>query len=277
MQRIVIIGEDSYLATGLIPCFGRNEVQCFAFDTWTKNIDVLRNADYVFNFAIHPNFLRMNLAEDEILDIQLAHALAGSKAQLVFMSSRKVYGTTDVCKIHKEEDETPGFDFYSKNKVKTELALQKILGDNVTILRIANILGEPVARHGYKTFIGWISEGYINDGKLTVNQNEQATKDFITKDFLHNVFVAVTDNNLRGIYNVSSGTGTTVQDVLAGYVGSENLVLQGQNLPKTDQFILDNTKLKQATGLSLSKQEIDKYLAKCHQILDLFRQKEQQR
>ena len=270
MQKVVIIGDDSYLAGGLIPHFKQDDLKCFTFDNWKDNIPALRQADYVLNFAIHPDFMKRDMDESEILDIQLANALKGSKARQVLMSSRKVYGTTDECVTHKETDSLSGFDFYSKNKIKTEKALKEILGDNAVILRIANILGEPVARTGYKTFIGWISENYITTGKLVVTQNETARKDFIPKTFLHRALAAVVHRQLQGTYNVSSGFGTTVHDVLAGYVGSENLVLQGQSTHPKDQFILDASKLTTDTDLSCSKEDINSYLSNCHRVLNEF-------
>ena len=74
--------------------------------------------------------------------------------------------------------------FVEKNKIKTERILKEILQDRLTILRVSNIIGKPVKRNNYKTFIGWICENYIKNGKLIVTQNAFALKDFITHDFL---------------------------------------------------------------------------------------------
>lgn len=271
MCRIVIIGSDSYLANGLYAYFKNAQVEFLEFNNWQSNINLLRQSDYVICFAIHPDFMKREMDYSEILDIQIAEAIKDSNAKFVFMSSRKVYGTTNECVIHKETDKAEGFDFYSKNKVKTEKELCKILGNRLLILRIANILGEPVQRVGYKTFIGWICENYIQTGKLVVTQNADAVKDFIPKNFLHRAIASLIENEATGIYNISSGFGTSVEKVLAGYVGKENLILQGQNDEKHDQFILDNSKLLNKTGLAISEKDIDKYLLQCKEILDKYR------
>lgn len=271
MQKIVIIGSNSYIATGIEKFFADDEVSSISYHDWQENIEILRQADYILNFAIHPEFSRREMTEDEILDIEIAKAIKDTNAKFVFMSSRKVYGTTKDCIIHKESDELKGFDFYSINKIKTERALQNILGNKAVILRIANVLGEPVSRMGYKTFIGWICENYLQNGKLNVNQNVEAEKDFVTKEFIHQSISAIIHKNLTGIYNISSGFGTDVKKVLTGYVGTKNLILLPHREERKDQFILDNSKLIEATGLSMSTIDIDNYLSGCNKRLDKYK------
>lgn len=271
MRNIVIIGSDSYLANGIDKQFCQANISFLEFNTWQQNVDLMKQADYVICFAIHPDFMKRDMDCSEVLDTQIATAIKDSNAKYVFMSSRKVYGTTNDCVVHKETDKAEGFDFYSINKVKVEKELYKILGDRLLILRIANILGEPVQRTGYKTFIGWICENYIQTGKLIVTQNADAIKDFIPKSFLHHAISSLIENNVTGTYNISSGLGTSVEKVLAGYVGKENLILQGNDEEKQDQFVLNNEKLLKATGLSISEDDIDKYLLQCRKILDKYR------
>lgn len=271
MQKIVIIGDSSYLAQGIEKFFSTDDVVKLSYHDWQKNIELLQRADYILNFAIHPYFMKREMDDEEILDIKIAKAIKNTKAKFVFMSSRKVYGTTKNCIIHKECDDLKGFDFYSINKIKIEKALQKILGNRTVILRISNVLGEPVSRIGYKTFIGWICENYLQKGKLNVNQNIEAEKDFITKDFLHQSISAIVHKNLTGIYNISSGFGTSIKKVLTGYVGTKNLVLLPHNEERKDQFILDNSKLIEATGLSISMIDMDNYLSGCNKRLDKYK------
>lgn len=271
MCCIALIGSDSYIATGLPEKLKKHSVSYFNFNDWFLHKEELKSSDYVICFCVSPEFSSRDMDCSEIIDIQIAETIKDSNAKFVFMSSRKVYGTTNKCVMHKETDRAEGFDFYSFNKVKTEKALQNILGNRVLILRIANILGEPVFRTGYKTFIGWICENYIQTGKLEVTQNVNALKDFIPKDFLHKAISALIENNATGIYNISSGFGTSIEEVLAGYVGKENLILMGQDKEKQDQFVLDNEKLLKATGLSISEDDIDKYLLQCKKILDNYK------
>ena len=267
MQKIVLIGDDSYIATGLNKHLTDCQTDRLYFHNWQQNIELLQQADCVINFSIAPDFSARDMIPDEVLDVQIAKHIKDFATRYVFISSRKVYGATDNLVTHKENDSLYGVDFYAKNKIKTEQALTDILGDKLTILRVANIIGEPVKRTGYKTFIGWICESFLKNGKLLVTQNADAQKDFITKDFLQESIASIIQNKITGIYNVSSGFGTSVRDVLTGYVGEDTVDFQGQHLPLKDQFILDNARLTQMTGQKLTPAQIRNYLKECQQVL----------
>lgn len=262
MQRIVIIGNNSYLGRGLAKYFDNQELYCLEYNTWEKYQNILKNADAVINFAIAPEFSNSDICLDDVIDIRLANVLKNTTAQYIFMSSRKVYGSSNTPIIHKETDPIVGCDFYSKNKIKTEQALYNILADNLTILRVSNIVGEPVFRENYKTFMGWICESMRTNGRLIVTQNEQAVKDFITKDFLHKNIISVISKRLIGTYNLSAGFGTTVHDILTGYVGEDCIVWKGKKAPIKDQFILNNSKLLQLTNNVFTQQMLKEHLLK---------------
>ncbi len=264
MQKVVIIGTDSYIATGLEYYLKDCKVDKLCFDNWHDNLELLQEADYVINFSIAPDFSTRKIEPADVLDVQIANYLKNCKTRYIFISSRKVYGISDALTIHKETDALCGCDLYSHNKIMTEQALKDILKDRLTVLRISNVIGEPVKRKGYKTFVGWISENFLKYGKLTLTQNADAVKDFITKDFLHENIAALIYRHKTGIYNVSAGFGTTVRDILSGYVGVQNIDFQAQDLPIMDQFVLDNTKLIQATNCEFTSEKLAKYLSVCH-------------
>ena len=263
MEKIVIIGSDSYIATGLVNHLKNCKTDKLYFNNWSENIDLLQQTDCVINFSIAPDFSTRKIEPEDVLDVQIAKHLRSSQTRYIFISSRKVYGTCDNVLIHKETDALCGWDIYSQNKIKTEQALTDILKNRLTVLRIPNVIGEPVKRAGYKTFIGWICESFLKDGKLTVTQNADAVKDFITKDFLHKNIAELIYLNKTGVYNVSAGFGTAVRDVLTGYVGIENVDFRGQDLPLRDQFILDNSKLTNVTGCQITSNHISQYLELC--------------
>ena len=263
MQKVVIIGPDSYLATGLNAYLTDCHVQHLYFHNWSEHIAELKSADCVVNFSISPDFSMKDVDVSDVLDVQIARELKDTKARFVFISSRKVYGSTDECVTHEETDELKGIDFYSNNKIRTERALQEILQGNLTILRVSNIVGEPVLRNGYKTFIGWICQSIAEKGILEVTENEEAVKDFITKEFLHKNIASVIKNKIVGTYNLSAGFGTAIKDILTGYVGAENVRFLGQSLSPKDQFVLNNSKLISKTNVTLSSEQISQYLADC--------------
>lgn len=271
MQKIIIIGGNSYIATGLDQKLSHKKVIHLFYHNWKENLNALKDADWIVNFSIDPCFSTGDMELKDILDIQVADAIKNYDVRYMFISSRKVYGACDICKEYSEEDALFGVDYYAKNKIKTEQALRQILEDKLAIVRISNIIGEPVMRAGYKTFIGWICENYLNNGELVVNQNSNSIKDFITKDCLHDSLIALISKNITGTVNVSSGFGTPVKDILKGYVGENNIRFNGENFPCTDQFVLNNTKLKNISNISMTKEGLLQYLRRCNEQLVLMK------
>ncbi|MCL2485219.1 MAG: NAD-dependent epimerase/dehydratase family protein [Endomicrobia bacterium] len=269
--KCVIIGNDSYLFRGFSD--NRENVDFFymSFNDWhtDENLEILLKADAVINFTISPDFSIREINSDEIIDIQIAKKLKDAKCRFLFISSRKVYGISQECKTYKEDNALKGFDFYSKNKIKTEKELACILGKRLCIFRVPDIVGEPILRKNYKTFMGWITENIASNGKLKVTHSKDAQKDFITKDFLHKAFAFFIENKMSGIFNVSAGFSVKVGEILADMAGKDKIIFDDTAVNSdSEQFILDNSKLTALTGLTFTPQDLEQGCAKFNESLN---------
>lgn len=272
MRKIVLIGKNSYLAAGLPNYMQSFNISYMSHGDWKERIDEILDAKAVINFCISPNFSSSIMKPDDVIDVQIAKRILNRGIQYIFLSSRKVYGSSDECRIYKETDSPCGVDFYAKNKIMTENVLQDLLNDNLTICRLSNIIGEPIVRQGYKTFVGWICENFLLKGKLVVTQNTNAKKDFITKEFLHQALAHIIKQKTKGIINISSGFGSFVKDILDGYIGGENVEYLGNDLPCKDQFILNNDKLRDILHYTMTPTQLTQYLQKCKSQIYAIRQ-----
>ena len=272
MRKIVLIGKNSYLAAGLPNAMQSFNISYMSHSDWKERIDEILDAEAVINFCISPDFSSSIMKPDDVIDVQIAKRILNRGIQYIFLSSRKVYGSSDECRIYKETDSLCGVDFYAKNKIMTENVLQDLLNDNLTICRLSNIIGEPIIRQGYKTFVGWICENFLLKGKLMVTQNTNAKKDFITKEFLHQALEQIIKQKTKGIINISSGFGSFVKDILDGYIGGGNVEYLGNDLPCKDQFILNNDKLKDILHYTMTPTQLTQYLQKCKKQIYAIRQ-----
>ena len=273
MTKIVVTGETSYLAQGIRDAFLGDDVHILFMPDLEKNADLIRSADVVINFCLHPEFSARDFKTEEIIDTDIAKCIRGTNVRYFFLSSRKVYGSSQDVTIYREDAPLSATDFYSRNKIKEEEHLMSLLGNQLTIVRIANVIGEPILRKGYRTFIGWITSEMAQKHHLTATENPATVKDYITRTYLQSALHALVHADARGIYNIGSGFGTSLFELLTEMVGSQNVDFDSSKAPK-DQFILDCQKLHQH-ALPMTKPMLISQCRRNQQILrTAYEQKE---
>lgn len=260
MKNILIIGKNAYLATGL------------EFDKLKYSVDkILRpfetdfekynEYDYIINFCIQPEHFCSLLPEEEMIDVQIAKHITNKNTKFVFSSSRKVYGSNCVLKTYKETDELKPFDFYSKNKVNIESALQEIIPNNLLIMRTGNIIGKPSNRKNYATFIGWLESELKKNGKVVITVDKNSKKDFITKEYFQESIIALIENDATGIYNIGSNFALSIDELILSILPS-HLVEFSPKENNSEQFILNCEKLHQVNR----KLTIDEFKIACREL-----------
>lgn len=240
-KKVLIIGKNAYLAKDF-------ESNNFITDKIQRPLETdfehYNDYDVVVNFCIQPEHFTRLLPEKEMIDVNIAKHL--KKTKFVFLSSRKVYGSTHILKEYNETSKIKPFDFYSKNKVNIENKLLNLLGDNLLILRTGNIVGLPPKRN-CPTFVGWLESELENNDKVLVTVNKESKKDFISKKYFQYVLEQVIIKDLDGTYNVGAGFALTLEDLMKTLV--DETKLEFTQLEKySEQFILNCDKLHK-TGI----------------------------
>ncbi len=174
------------------------------------------------------------------------------------MSTRKVYKPK--FNISEKGQLKPKCN-YSKNKLKSEKLVSKILNNRLLILRIANIIGLPRKnrRKIHKTyndiFFNEVKKGFIYN-------NKKNFKDFISiKKFCEIVFNLI-KYNTHGIYNVSIGKKIYLNELinwLNFYNRRKTTKIDIKKSFNNDNFTLNNkrlmNKIKTSNNLSELKKE----------------------
>lgn len=255
MLTVAIVGSSSYLASGIQVYLKDCKIIEISHSDIHKSRHLFEEADVVVNFGLSPYFSLRDMQLEEIIDVQIAKIISSLSNRFIFISSRKVYGSSDLLHIHSEKSPLNPCDFYSRNKIVTEKALSNILGNKLTILRVSNILGEPPIRQNYRVFMGWISLNYLSKGRLFVNQDPKTIKDFIPKSFFQDVLSGFIKRNIPGIFNVSSCCRIGLGELLEEIVGKDNVTYEPHTKVK-DQFLLDNARLRKALGVKITTEDI---------------------
>lgn len=255
MKKVLVVGYGSYLADGL-------EFDGKLFDVVKIRrpceIDNFNVFDYIINFCIQPEHFSKLLSESEMIDVQIAKNITNKNTKYIFLSSRKVYGTSSKLKEYKENDFLKPYDFYSKNKANIEKKLNDLLKNQLVILRTSNIIGIP-PKHYSPTFLGWLETELVKKKQVLVTIDPKTQKDFISKDYFQYALNKVLENDLIGIYNIGSGFGISIRELLENLVSKDKLFFEKRK-KKGEQFILNCDKILQYMK-PLSKEELLKVCA----------------
>ena len=126
------------------------------------------------------------------------------------LSTRKIYKTGANI---KEDGKIEPKCFYSKNNLKAEINIKKILNEKrILILRISNLIGynpynSKKVHHTFTSiFFEHIKKNEIFDPKLYF-------KDFITINKFCEIILKLIKKNAYGIYNVSIGKKIYLKDI----------------------------------------------------------------
>jgi nucleoside-diphosphate-sugar epimerase len=243
-MKILIIGKNSFIANS----FGEEVTRIAISDIDNVNFN---DYDTVINCSIHPNFREQKYDEKYDLDFLVAQKAHENKKHYIMISSRKVYGSFDQLKIFNEDSDTKPDTRYGENKLLAENKI-KNLSDNHCILRCSNVYGLERNR---KTFFGFCIDQLLNTNTIIFDINEETKRDFLPVEKLAEIIKKISAKKIKGLFNVGSSIGLEVGEVAINLIyGYEKGNFISMNTEKKDQFILNNSKLKNELQIEI---EID--------------------
>ena len=213
MRKILVIGKKGFIGFNLIKYLKKKKVilSTMNFEDFLKKNHKFFNKFYlIINCSSNISFVqkKYNLFNDN--DTLIAKKISSLDTRLVTLSSRKIYKIkTNI----KETDIIKPKCNYSKNKLISEISVQKILKEKSLILRISNLIGTPInnKRKLHKTFIDIFfklaKEGIKYD-------NKKNFKDFLPISKFNEIIFKLIGKNAHGVYNVSSAKKIYLNDVI---------------------------------------------------------------
>lgn len=196
---------------------------------FTNEKDVARaikGIDYIFHFI--GTTLPKTSTENPVYDIEsnvistlkLLNLATQEKIKKIILSSSggTVYGVPQVIPISEDHPTNPTSAYgISKLMIEKYLALYHLTkGLDYVIFRIANLYGERQNPHSIQGAIA-VFLGSAKEGKpITVWGKGNITRDYIyIKDSVPVLINAVQPNNQQRVFNLGSGKGTTLNELLA--------------------------------------------------------------
>ncbi len=260
-KKILIIGKKSFIGSNLFRFFIQKKVKVSScnYENFLNNYKIFdNNFDLIINCSSNKKFIKNRYKTINDNDLVIAKKILNSKTKLVTLSSRKIYKP----KFNiKEADKKKPICNYSKNKLVSEISVEKILMKRSLILRISNIIGLPNKnkRKLHKTFVDiffdMVKRGYLYD-------NKKIYKDFISIEKLSEIIFELIKKNSFGIYNVSIGKKVYLSQIIAWlnyYNHNKITFIKLKKSFNNDNFTLNNIKLMNKIQISNNLNDLKNY------------------
>ena len=244
--RVLVVARHSFLAQHALAALSPARVAAIGHDE-TLRPDLLDGVGCIVNFARDPMARSDDYRLDEMdTDLRLARGIGKRDIAYVMLSSRKVYAPSEG--PLSETSPTGPRDAYGRHKLAVERALRDLLGERLTVLRLANIFGYE-RTPGRTTFVSLALDRLAREGRIHYAMSPFVERDFLPVAAFARVLARIALAPPGGILNVGSGiglpTGRLALWILEGF-GRGALVIESTE--EKDPFVLDIARLTSLYG-----------------------------
>ena len=216
------------------------------------------------NKITHSIHKKTNLDSTKNL-IKFINKIKLKNSKIIFLSSQSVYGKVSGNKI-SESNPTVPISSYGKTKLLAEKKIMKITNNRVIVLRLFSIYGI-----GLKKQILWDACNKFKKKDTKFRGNGKERRDFLNINDLIKLIkkiIVSNINNKNELYNVGSGTGIKIRNLLLKLKSIYKLekklfFLENQKKSEHQNYISSNKKITQNFKWKISKnlyQELKQYV-----------------
>ena len=265
MKHLIIIGKNSFIGTNLYKFLSTSYlIKKIDYKGFLKlSSQYLARVDYVINCSTNIQYIQNKYLEKNDFDYHIAKKIKDYDCKLIFLSSRKVYKVSD--NIKENSRLKPNCN-YSKNKIKTEIKLLKIISNKVLILRISNLIGLNLSnKKTKKVHTLFIDNFFENIKKNIIFDNKKNYKDFLSIETFNIIVKALIVKNAVGIYNISMGRKIFLNKVVGwlNYYNKNDYIIKDiSKYFNNDCFYLNNDKLIKKIKLKIKLKDLEKQCKK---------------
>lgn len=249
-MTVAVVGAGSFIGRALRT---RAETTNWRFLDWRAALaddSWLDGVDCLINCAFDPALKREPYSVARDIDLQLAKRLLDySHVNYLMLSSRMVYGpAADDGRLHEALLPQP-INLYGAAKWQSEQALQRLLGERLTVVRLSNVCGYELVA-GRQSFFAMASRNLKEHKRIVLDMSPFIERDFLPVETLAAWLPRIALTPQPGLFNLGAGQGTATgriaQWLIQGFGEGELLV---NNLREHDPFWLDLSATAHAYGV----------------------------
>ena len=245
-KKVLIIGKKSFLGLSLYNYFKN------IFDTKIIKFEELKkvklnNYNFIINCTINKKYINNKYNYNNDFDFKITKLIKNSNIKQIFLSTRKVYKPAPNI---NENGKISCYCNYSKNKLKTEKKIYKLLKKRALILRVANLIGISKVYSNRKSHTTFFDIFKKNIKKGIIFDNKNIFKDFLPLNLFCKIIEHMIKKDLNGIYNVSLGQKVYLRDLInwLNFYNKKELkvvhYVKNSLFENRESFYLNNKKLK---------------------------------
>lgn len=243
---LLVVGRNSFIAGHLLDALPGNGVRAVSHDE-LDHPDLLDGIGTVINAARHPGSSGDDFDLEALdPDVRLAKRIDERDIRLIMLSSRKVYAPSD--RPLSERAPLGPSDAYGRNKLRAERRLTDLLGERLTILRLANIFGDE-RRDGRRSFLAMVLMSLAERNQIHYDMSPFVERDFLPVETLATLLARIVREPPGDVMNVGSGlalpTGRLALWIMEGFGGGELVI---GSFKEKDRFVLDISRLERRYG-----------------------------
>ncbi|WGF89899.1 NAD-dependent epimerase/dehydratase family protein [Marinivivus vitaminiproducens] len=245
--RILVAAPSSFLARAFLATVPPARVLALRHDALGRPPPPSGLAAVV-SFGRAPGLGGPDWAPEQDADMALAAIARERGLPFLFLSTRKVYAPAGPGLPLPESAPLGPADAYGRGKLALERALAAVLGERLTVLRLANVFGFEAGR-ARRTFAGIMLDSLRSEGRIVLDVAATTARDFLPAAAFARILARLVDAPPGGVLNVGSGTGQELGRIAAcvieGYGSGRIEVLSDR---ERDGFVLDTTRLAALAG-----------------------------
>tara|TARA_B100000795_G_scaffold240314_1_gene202442 strand:- start:472 stop:1269 length:798 start_codon:yes stop_codon:yes gene_type:complete len=257
-KNLILIGKKSFLGHYIKKNLSKKlNILHINFEQFNNlNNNKLQNYDFICNCSIDKKYQNGKYTVQSDIDLKIVNKIKDLKIKYIFLSSRKVYKHNANL---KESSKCKPLDNYAKNKLITENKIKLIIKNRYLILRISNIIGEPI--NNPKKVTNNFIDKYLQFKKSKmIIAYKNYYKDFLSINQFTEIFYNIIRSKIMGTYNVSLGEKVYISEILLWLSKSNNKIFKPINkFINDDSFYLNNKKLLNKINIKIKKSDLRKY------------------